>query len=254
MRKLILSISALLFLGSCAPAAYKASDFNLKDSNFHSNDYRIVFFELWHTQESARKISWEIMPPGNKAFAISQYGVYGNNSFSAGGSFVAFSSKSLEDAKNKSLAFCKSSAKEGKYLFTGKVDPETCKVFISDFSTAAKKSSEEIQIANDQRKQLQEQAAAQQKMQIEYDRYIQQCEYIGFQKNTDKIGECVLQMYNTEIKLAQLNMQQRSADSSDVLTNMFLLNESLKLLNPPRPQTKTCQAIPTGNIMNIYCN
>ena len=64
----------------------------------------------------------------------------------------------------------------------------------------------------------------------------------------------VLKMYNTEIKLAQLNAQQRTADSSDVLTNMFLLNESLKLLNPPQPRTTTCQARPFGVYMNIYCN
>ena len=96
--------------------------------------------------------------------------------------------------------------------------------------------------------------ANQRTLENEYDRYIAQCEYIGFKKNTEKMGECVLKLHNTETKLSQLSSQQRSSSSSDVLTNMLLLNESLKLLNPPRPKSVTCQARPFGTFMNVYCN
>ena len=95
---------------------------------------------------------------------------------------------------------------------------------------------------------------SQRNMADEYDRYITQCQYIGFKKNTEKMGECVLKLHSTEKKLAQLTPQQKKSNSSDVLTNMLLLNESLKLLNPPKPKTVTCQARPFGTFMNVYCN
>ena len=68
------------------------------------------------------------------------------------------------------------------------------------------------------------------------------------------MGECVLQMYNTEIKIAQINAQQRKSSSSDVLTDMLLLNESLKLINPPQKRGFNCRAEPFGVFTNIYCN
>ena len=95
---------------------------------------------------------------------------------------------------------------------------------------------------------------SQREMSAEYDRYIAQCQYIGFKKNTEKMGECVLKIHKTESQLATFNAQQRTSNSSDVLANMFLLNESLKLLNPPKPKSITCQARPFGIYMNVYCN
>ena len=68
------------------------------------------------------------------------------------------------------------------------------------------------------------------------------------------MGECVLQMYNTEIKIPQINAQQRKSSSSDVLTDMLLLNESLKLINPPQKRGFNCRAEPFGVFTNIYCN
>jgi len=94
----------------------------------------------------------------------------------------------------------------------------------------------------------------QRKISEEYDRYISQCEYIGFKKDTEKMGECVLKLHKTESQLATFDTQQRTSNSSDVLANMFLLNESLKLLNPPQPKSITCQARPFGIYMNVYCN
>jgi hypothetical protein len=93
-----------------------------------------------------------------------------------------------------------------------------------------------------------------------YENYISQCEYIGFKRGTDKMGECVLKIKETEIKIAQSNAQiassraqERSADSANTVNNVILLNEALKLMNPPR-QNFNCQARPFGIYTNIYCN
>jgi len=98
------------------------------------------------------------------------------------------------------------------------------------------------------------------KFKNEYERYTAQCEYIGFKRGTDKMGECVLKIKETEIKIAQSNAQiasskaqERSADSANTLNNVILLNEALKLMNPPR-QNFNCQARPFGIYTNIYCN
>ena len=95
---------------------------------------------------------------------------------------------------------------------------------------------------------------------IQIDRLIKQCEYIGFKKNTEKMGQCVLQIQNTEIQIAQSNAQisssqaqQRSAETADTANRIIILNETLKLLNPPR-QNFNCQARPFGIYTNIHCN
>ena len=67
------------------------------------------------------------------------------------------------------------------------------------------------------------------------------------------MGECVLKIYQTEASIAVLNSQKRASDSADTLTNLVILNESLKLLNPPR-QNFNCQARPFGIYTNVYCN
>jgi len=94
----------------------------------------------------------------------------------------------------------------------------------------------------------------------EYERYLKQCEFLGFKRNTEKMGECALKIKDTEIILAQSNAQisssqaqQRTAESADTLNRVILLNESLKLLNPPR-KNFNCQARPFGIYTNVYCN
>jgi len=97
----------------------------------------------------------------------------------------------------------------------------------------------------------------QRRLETEYERLITQCEFIGFKRNTDKMGDCVLKLYSTEIQIAKLNAQERSANSSDVLNRILILNESLKLLRPPQYQSNnpvSCQARPFGRFLNIYCN
>jgi hypothetical protein len=84
-------------------------------------------------------------------------------------------------------------------------------------------------------------------------RYKEQCLNIGFKKDTEKLGYCVIELKQAEAKIAALNSQQRASDSQDVLNNILLLNESLKLMNPPR-RNFNCQARPFGIYTNIQCN
>ena len=184
---------------------------------------------------------------GNKYLA--QAGIYKN-----AGQY-GWSNISLKDAENNAMEACEK-YKSSKLGF-GLRKNKHCRIIGSYINPNHPETQSEIAAINQKKaKEIAEQKklAKERELENEYGRYIQQCEYIGFKKNTDKMGECVLQMYNTEIKLAQLNTQQRRADSTDVLTNMFLLNESLKLLNPPQQRTTTCQARPFGSFMNIYCN
>jgi len=185
---------------------------------------------------------------GNKYMA--QAGTSSNSGVQFG-----WSNTSLEDAKQNAINNC-NKGKNSK-LWGWSYKNRTCYVRGAWINPNHPETQNEIAAINQKKAQElaeQKKLAKERELENEYGRYIQQCEYIGFKKNTDKMGECVLKMYNTEIKLAQLNAQQRTADSSDVLTNMFLLNESLKLLNPPQPRTTTCQARPFGVYMNIYCN
>jgi len=169
------------------------------------------------------------------------------------GGTIGYSNVSLEEAKQMALNNCKNNKKKWSLIdFTGECYIN--RTYINPKYPGAQDEIALIKKKEKEQKLKEQELAKERELENEYGRYIQQCEYIGFKKNTDKMGECVLQMYNTEIKLAQLNTQQRRADSTDVLTNMFLLNESLKLLNPPQQRTTTCQARPFGSFMNIYCN
>jgi len=94
----------------------------------------------------------------------------------------------------------------------------------------------------------------------QYDRHFKECEYLGFKKGTEKMGQCVLQIKNAETQIAKANAQisssqaqQRSAEAADTANRIVILNETLKLLNPPR-QNFNCQARPFGIHTNIYCN
>ena len=173
--------------------------------------------------------------------------------FSKNAGQYGWSNTSLSDAENKAMQACE------KY----KLQPlsfaknKSCMLIGSFINPNHPDTQDEIiqkkQVEIEKAKKIKK-ITKQRKLENEYDRYIQQCEYIGFKKDTDKMGECVLQMYNTEIKIAQINAQQRKSSSSDVLTDMLLLNESLKLINPPQKRGFNCRAEPFGVFTNIYCN
>ena len=85
-------------------------------------------------------------------------------------------------------------------------------------------------------------------------RYITQCEYIGFKRNTEKMGECVLKISQTEQKMVDIQVNN-SGGSSDSVANLILLQESLKLLSPPtRPNRNVrCTFNNVGGIGAVNC-
>jgi hypothetical protein len=92
------------------------------------------------------------------------------------------------------------------------------------------------------------------KVESNYERYISQCEYIGFKRNTEKMGECVLKISETEKKIVQDQVSISGGGSS--VGNLILLQESLKLLNPPSvtPNRKlNCVYNTVGGILGVNC-
>ena len=86
----------------------------------------------------------------------------------------------------------------------------------------------------------------------ELDKYIAQCEYIGFKKNTEKMGECVLKISQTEEKMVDIQVSNSGGDS---LGNLILLQESLKLLQPPANPRRNVQCTynTVGGILGVNC-
>jgi len=169
--------------------------------------------------------------------------------------YVGYSNLNMENAQKEALRICE----ELKTLSTFASDlqkQQPCKITEAWLNSRHPENQEELKKIAEQKQKESQQAkiiSEQRKLENEYGRYITQCEYIGFKKNTDKMGECVLKLYQTEASIAASNSQKRAADSADTLTNLVILNESLKLMNPPR-KNFNCQARPFGIYTNVYCN
>jgi len=84
------------------------------------------------------------------------------------------------------------------------------------------------------------------------DSYIQQCEYIGFKRNTEKMSDCVLKISQTE---KQIVNTQSNNSSGDTLANLIILQESLKLLQPPTNPRRNVQCTynTVGGILGVNC-
>ena len=83
------------------------------------------------------------------------------------------------------------------------------------------------------------------------DSYIQQCEYIGFKRNTEKMSDCVLKISQTEKQI----VNTQSNNSGDTLANLIILQESLKLLQPPANPRRNVQCTynTVGGILGVNC-
>ena len=68
------------------------------------------------------------------------------------------------------------------------------------------------------------------------DQYIERCEYLGFKRDTEKMGDCALKFYQTEKEISLLSAQERQANSQNLLNKLLILDKSLQLLSPPRVQ------------------
>jgi hypothetical protein len=171
-----------------------------------------------------------------------------------GRAFYAYSSISESDAEKKSMELCNLFQSSNK--FWGKPSLKCEFIITYDFikhkqPTVA--SSQKIESRNQEN---------------EYERYLKQCEQIGFKRNTEKIGECALKIKDIEAKIQISNSQRVSSQSSqqpntqttqsqnssaDTLANLVILNEAIKLMNPPK-RNFNCQARPFGIYTNVYCN
>jgi hypothetical protein len=84
-------------------------------------------------------------------------------------------------------------------------------------------------------------------------RYKNECSIIGFKPDTDQFAQCVFELKKTEMQIALAKQENTNYNNDDTLENLLILNESMKLLNPPR-NNFSCQARPFGIYTNIYCN
>ncbi len=116
-----------------------------------------------------------------------------------------------------------------------------------------KKNAEQRQMAEQKKLLEQKKSVEQKKLDNEFGRFIDQCEYIGFKRNTEKMGECVLKISQTEKKMVDIQVSNSGGDS---VANLILLQESLKLLNPqqvaPRRNVQ-CTFNNVGGIGRVDC-
>jgi len=96
----------------------------------------------------------------------------------------------------------------------------------------------------------------QQRHNLARENYINQCEYIGFKRNTEKMGECVLRISQSEQKIVANLNSNSSGGNDNTLANLFILQESLKVLNTPTQQPNRnirCNFNKVGGIGSVNC-
>jgi hypothetical protein len=115
-----------------------------------------------------------------------------------------------------------------------------------------KKNAEQRQLTEQKKSQEQKKIVEQKKLDNEFGRFIDQCEYIGFKRNTEKMGDCVLKISQAEKKMVDIQVSNSGGDS---VANLILLQESLKLLQPPANPRRNVQCTynTVGGILGVNC-
>jgi hypothetical protein len=273
--KKIVSAMLLLVLGGCnqqylgdpphTPLRYEVQSKLLNKTN----EYSVVYFnEQYFATGPNPSVNFETVVRVGKTrlqnFRYMSAGMIENqkNAFDKkiymrwGNVFYGYSSSSQQDAINKSIEACE--------LFFSK----KCGVIVNyDFAKIIDEQKSTLQTASAN------QATITKKQEDPYERYLKQCEQIGFKRNTEKIGECALKIKDIEAKIQISNSQisnsqtaasqssqqqntqttQSQNNSADTLANLVILNEAIKLMNPPK-RNFNCQARPFGTYTNVYCN
>jgi hypothetical protein len=166
------------------------------------------------------------------------------------------SNSSLDEAKTNSLKFCEESNKYNVGNLTGMdMSNYECKIHSTELNSNHPDNQNELKRLAEIKKREEEKIIKEnQKIKFEndYGRYISQCEYIGFKKNTEKMGECVLKISQTEKKMVDIQVSNSGGDS---VANLILLQESLKLLQPPvNPRRNVqCTYNTVGGILGVNC-
>lgn len=188
---------------------------------------------------------------GSDLFAIATLGLGTVNRV---GLEIAGYGNTLDEAKEDAINECKAYINRSPAHEYGRYNKYTCLTIVSHEIYKSKTTlTSELPKRN---------------LENEYERYLKQCEQLGFKRNTEKIGECALKIKDIEAKIQISNSQtiasqssqqqntqitQNQNSSADTLANLVILNEALKLMNPPR-QNFICQARPFGIYTNVYCN
>jgi hypothetical protein len=249
--KKIISVMLLLVLGGCnqqylgdpphTPLRYEVQS---KLSN-KTNEYSVVYFnEQYFATGPNPSVNFEsVVRVGKNRLQNFRYmsaSMIENQKSSFdkkihmkwGNVFYGYSSSSQQDAVNKSIEACE--------LFFSK----KCGVIVNyDFTKIIDEQKSTLQTASANQAQITR------KQEDSYERYLKQCEQIGFKRNTEKIGECALKIKDIEAKIQISNSQtiasqssqqqntqtaQSQNSSADTLANLVILNESIKLMNPPK--------------------
>jgi hypothetical protein len=287
IRTIIVILASLILAGCATPDNFKAQHLN-KDNDFDAqqklsgnlNEYSLASFFYTYTY-GGDKISFDsVVRLGKEKLGTSRYmssSIYFKNRdekyyfdekklINQGKVYYGYSSLNQEDANKKSLEYCKifHQRQLDFYISRNIVSPITeCEIiFTYDFIKLIKnnnpieKTNIPVRVPEN-----------------EYERYLKQCEQIGFKRNTEKIGECALKIKDIEAKIqisnSQISNSQRVApqssqqqntqitqsqnSSADTLANLVILNEAIKLMNPPK-RNFNCQARPFGIYTNVYCN
>jgi hypothetical protein len=225
MKKVILILIAGLLLTGCSPniitvpwtpsqmgRGVLATKYNIEDA-YH----KYFMSELWFSEEVVAKYSWQLMPPGNKAFAVSQPRI----NFGVGHTYLGFSSKNIAEARKRSLNFCKVFISETNvgmtYFFRKKGDPEACKVQIVYSGDKHKKSIIEA------RKEYAKLSSTSR----EY-RYIERCKDLGIETNSKKMSQCVNEFDKAESKINK----KGNLNIGDLVITLLLLDAALTNSTP----------------------
>ena len=151
--------------------------------------------------------------------------------------FIASSNSTMEAAQYDARELCE------------KESGSPCRI-VNTWKSQKVIEEERIKIEQENQKIRVEQKKKEVKENLE--RFISQCEYIGFKRNTEKMGECVLKISQTE---KQIVNTQSNNSSGDTLANLIILQESLKLLNPPASPRRNVQCTynTVGSILGVNC-
>jgi hypothetical protein len=172
------------------------------------------------------------------------------------GIYKGSSNSSLDEAKTNSLKFCDESSKHSVGVLTGMdMSDVECRIHEAKLNPYHPDNQNELkQLAEIKKREVEKIIKENEKIKFEneYGRYISQCEYIGFKRNTEKMGDCVLKISQTEKKMVDIQVSNSGGDS---VANLILLQESLKLLQPPSNPRRNVQCTynTVGGILGVNC-
>ena len=250
MKQLLGILVLGLLLHGCASGT--PVQYNLKDDRIF---YNWAFMELWHGENTIRKIGYNLMPASSRYFTVSHpFKNSRGSKVGAGPNYFGFSENDMETSVNRSLEFCREALRHTNYLtLTGfkPADPNNC-IAVMSFDNLEPKKSED---------QVRAELAALEKKRFE-ERYIGRCENLGFKRNSEDMNKCINELYNTEVKInKKIESDRNRINGKDVLLALLALDSAIQLMSPPKVTYRntncfidTVKMSGTGGLGAITCN